>query len=208
MAKRDIVVDFGAFHTATPATQHFVRRVLEHADRNLDRLDPYEVYEGFLFLWASFNNWGMRVTGAESDAEMIYGLGRSPILERAFQRIQDLRGDYRRHIEGFRRQWPIFSVLHVRRAGLYDYLAERGRDAARERLLAARVKRGPSGDYLDVRPSWEMVLEAIYIVRCNLAHGNKGEADDDHEIVLNAYRALLGFIRLAQIYELPHEFPD
>jgi len=208
MAKRDIAVDFGAFHRSGAAAQNFVRDVLNQADRNLEGLDAFHWYGAFLFLWASFNHWGARVTGAETDAEMISGLGRDRRLTQIFNDLVQEDRAFNSVIAAFSRQWPIFSVLHVRRAGLYEYMVENGRLDVRERLLAAGVKRGPSGDYLAGVPTWRQTLEAIYVVRCNLAHGDKGEAEDDPEIVRNSHRVLLHFIRAGQLYDLPDRFED
>ena len=68
------------------------------------------------------------------------------------------------------------------------------------KLLKANVKRGPSGDYNEIKPNWKNAIEAIYIVRCNLFHGDKGDAPADPHIVYSAYRTLLDLIGYCNPY--------
>jgi hypothetical protein len=191
-------MDFAAFASAHPATRELVQNWFEHARYEV-REHRYSSFEPFIRLWISFNAWAARVTGAEYDAAMVKALANSREMNEAFSKLRMESRRFRDNVMRFASFWPIFSVVSIRKHGFYESLHE-DRRADIERLLAAGVRRGPEGFYDRDDPTWKMCIQAIYIVRCNLFHGAKGDAADDVEIVDAAYRTLLGFIEGTDLY--------
>lgn len=97
--------------------------------------------------------------------------------------------------------WPIFRVDEVTRLGLYGLGFEVAR---RERWIKAAMEAGarnyeprcwqvhqPGTPPVD----WPHTLKALYRVRCNLFHGQKGaHVQSDREIVHSAFGVLMGFL--------------
>lgn len=161
----------------------------------MDSLDP------FIHLWLSFNSWGMRVTGAESDAAMVRSLIRNRELSEEFLRLTRNQ-EFQALVDTFALHWPIFSVLHLRRLRIRDTLYNTPRDQRRAALLRSGAKRAPS-DPRDPHqaPTWGEVLDATYLVRCNLIHGEKGDDEDDFAIVHAAFNVLFAFVTEARLYD-------
>jgi hypothetical protein len=78
---------------------------------------------------------------------------------------------------------------------------ELDREMYTQELLAARVKHAPDSDFDRERPSWSSTIQAIYVVRCNLFHGEKGDTADDTTIAQGAFNTLLGFIDGVDLYQ-------
>jgi hypothetical protein len=193
-------MDFTAFASAHPETRDLVRNWYEEA-RLEEHRRPNAAFQPFMHLWISFNAWAARVTGAQNDAAMIKELAANRRLNEAFDALFLHSDGFERTARRFAAFWPIFSVIEVRRRGLYDLLHGNGRWEALEKLLAAGVRRGPTRFYDRDCPTWDMSIEAIYVVRCNLFHGDKGDAEDDLHIVHAAYKTLADFIEGTGLYD-------
>ena len=126
-------------------------------------------------LWCGFNNWAMRVTEADTDADMIRGLAESPALNKAFATL--LEGDNRLGVYArvFAKFWPIFNVKDIRKKGLLYKFDHLDRPTYSKKLIAAHVKHAPTGKFDRDKPKWDATIRAIYQVRCNLIHGEKGD---------------------------------
>jgi hypothetical protein len=158
-------------------------------------------------LWCGFNNWGMRVTEADRDADMISALAGSRALNRAFAELLEEDVDFRTYARTFARCWPLFNVKDLRRKDLRHRFIDLPRPAYVRTMLAARVQHAPRGQFEVDRPTWRSTIEAIYQARCNLAHGEKGDSSDDYIIIEGAYRTLMGFVDGVDLYNWPDAEP-
>ena len=147
-----------------------------------------------------FNNWAMRVTEADTDAAMVSALGKSGILANEFTRLLQEREYFRMDVAAFTQFWPIFDVKDIRKKGLrYKFHGLERKEYVR-RMLDAKVKHAPTDAFDGEKPTWSDTIRVICIVRCNLIHGEKGDASEDVGIVTGAYQTLLGFIDGAELY--------
>jgi hypothetical protein len=160
----------------------------------------YESFGRFLELWMAFNNWAMRVTEADFDASMIRSLGESPAMNDAFRRLLHDDLSFKKTVMRFSNFWPIFDVKDLRKKGLRHVFGHLPRPEYITKLREAKVKHKPSGAFDKFAPTWDQTIQTIYIVRCNLIHGEKGDAVDDIGIVFGAFNTLLAFIDGVDLY--------
>lgn len=137
----------------------------DHPEREFDR---------FVALWMAFNAWGMCVTLAETDAEMIRALSRDRDVEEVFEHIiqtTNMRQSFARIEHNF--PLPSFSDL-LRLDPHYEWRGERD-EAYWKKIASAprnkRVRLSPSMNHTNL--VWGDVLSCTYKVRCNLLHGGK-----------------------------------
>lgn len=174
--------------------------------RKLSGLSKQDDFEPFVFAWLAFNGWGMLITGAANDAEMVKSLASDAAMQQAFQ---DLKNNEESELENLSNSFisllPIFDVND-----LIDKNLLRWDDQARSERVDFYLRHGAnefepkcwkrhlSEEALlgTVLPTdWEHTLKAIYKVRCNLFHGNKSAfIENDKNIVKAAYRVLFSFI--------------
>lgn len=165
--------------------------------------EHHDSFDTFMRLWMGFNQWAMRVTEADFDAQMVRKLAKSPALNRAFKDLLTRDPGIRNCTKAFVAFWPIFNVKDLRKKGLrHHYLGLSRADYVRN-MLAAGVQHAPQGSFDRENPSWSDTIETIYLVRCNLTHGDKGDSSEDYNIVEGAYRVLLGFIEKTNLYRWP-----
>jgi hypothetical protein len=125
----------------------------------------------------------MRVTEADTDKEMIDALAHSPSLQSSFVRLVAESPIFRNDATVFAQFWPIFDVKDIRKKGLRHKFHALDRQTYTRKMLGAHVKHAPVGKFDPKAPSWDQTIQAVYKVRCNLLHGEKGDASDDAEIV-------------------------
>jgi hypothetical protein len=196
-------VQFELFANATPNGTELVHQWHQRAKLAAEE-HPYDAFDAFTRLWFGFNNWAMRVTEADTDAEMIRSLAQSPALNRAFADWSDTNHQLRTYVRAFAVFWPIFNVKDARKKGLRFSYVELGRPEYTRRMLAAHVKHSPPIGFDRNNPTWESTIRAIYQVRCNLIHGEKGDSSEDYNIVEGAYRTLMTFIDGVNLYGWPY----
>jgi hypothetical protein len=192
-------VNFELFEMANPQGQQLVLRWHERA-KDAGNGQYHDSFDAFTRLWFGFNNWAMRVTEADSDANMIRALAESSALNDAFARLFEESNEFRTYAAAFAKFWPIFNVKDLRKKNMRYMFQELDRPAYVKKLLAARVKYEPPGKFDKLKPKWAEAIRAIYQVRCNLIHGEKGDSSDDYNIVEGAYRTLLNFIDRVALY--------
>jgi hypothetical protein len=193
-------VKFDLFGKASPQGQELVLLWHLRAKDN-HKKGRHDSFEAFMSLWLGFNNWAMRVTEAETDAEMIDTLAKSSALNRTFARLLNENDDLKAYATIFTVFWPIFNVKDLHRKKLRHQLDHLERPEYTRRLLAARVKHVPKGTFDKGKPTWDATIRAIYQARCNLMHGEKGDSSDDYRIIEGAYRTLLTFIDATELYK-------
>jgi hypothetical protein len=193
-------VNFDLFGKASPRGQDLVLLWHRRAKRT-QKTDTHDPFEAFMYLWLGFNNWAMRVTEADTDAEMIDALAKSSALNKKFSELLKDNEGLKVYAKTFALMWPIFNVKHLRKKNLRHQFDHLDRPEYTRRLLAARVKHAPKGTFSKEKPSWDVTIRAIYQARCNLMHGEKGDSSDDYHIIEGAYRTLLTFIDATELYK-------
>jgi hypothetical protein len=180
-------VQFDLFANGSPLGRDLVLHWHRRAKVAGDQEYP-DSFDAFTRLWTAFNNWGMRVTEADTDADMIRALAESPPLNKAFAELYADDNKLRTYARTFARFWPIFNVKDLRKKKLrYKYM-NLERSEYVKKLLGAHVKHAPRGTFDRDKPTWNATLRTIYQVRCNLIHGEKGDSSEDYHIVEGAYR--------------------
>jgi hypothetical protein len=167
--------------------------------------ERYDSFDAFTRLWIGFNQWGMRVTEAETDAEMVRTLAQSPKMNKAFAELLANDGQTSTYAKVFAKMWPIFNVKDIRKKGLRGQFSDLERSEYIKKMRSRHVQHRPVGSFDRERPSWGQTIWAIYQVRCNLLHGEKGDASEDYYIVEGAYRTLLSFIDSVDLYRWPKD---
>ena len=190
---------FALFEKASPSGQDLVSLWHERAKDAGDG-QRHDSFDTFMRLWCGFNNWAMRVTEADADADMIRALAESLALNKAFARLFEENNEFRTCAIIFAKFWPIFNVKDLRKKKLTYVFQQLDRATYVKKLLAAHVQHAPRGKFDGDKPTWDATIRAIYQARCNLAHGEKGDSSDDYRIIEGAYRTLLCFIDGVALY--------
>jgi hypothetical protein len=110
----DEPVNFELFESAGPYSEPGVW-LWHNAARNRPNHEPFV---RFLELWMGFNNWAMRVTEADTDAEMVRKLGMSAALKSTFNSLMDNDRNFVGRVHSVVKYWPIFDVKDLRKKGL------------------------------------------------------------------------------------------
>jgi hypothetical protein len=195
-------IQFSLFESGSPIGKGLVSLWYQRA-KSAGEEQPYDSFDAFMRLWTGFNQWAMRVTEADKDADMVRKLAESPALNKAFRELladDNHSQTYARVFAGF---WPIFNVKDIRNKGLRDQFLQLERPEYVRRMSNAHVQRVPRGNFDRDRPTWNETIRTIYQVRCNLIHGEKGDSSEDYRIVEGAYRILLRFIECVDLYQWP-----
>ena len=85
---------FDLFEKASPSGQDLVSLWHERAKDAGDG-QRHDSFDTFMRLWCGFNNWAMRVTEADTDADMIRALAESSALNKAFARLFEENNEFR-----------------------------------------------------------------------------------------------------------------
>lgn len=195
-------IQFDLFANGSPIGKDLVH-LWHHRAKSASERQDYDSFDAFTRLWTGFNQWGMRVTEVESDADMIRKLAESPALNRAFSELLERDNQALAYGRVFALFWPIFNVKHIRKKGLRHQFLGLDRPEYIRQLRSRHVQHQPRGNFDRDDPSWDQTIRAIYQVRCNLIHGEKGDASEDYHIVEGAYRILLTFIDSVNLYRWP-----
>jgi hypothetical protein len=195
------MVNFNKFHDSIYAPEIVRSAHTRATSADYPNGDPS--FGNFFNLWIGFNAWYSVVTDEPTDWKSIKALGAS-------QRLIDLFSNYRRDnqnfgeiAKGFKQHWPVFDMRGIKRkTELLRLLLDQGRQRSMERLRESKVKRCPQSFDSQTEPDWPDTLDAIYQIRCNLFHGDKGSGLDDQMLVNFAYNVLREFIDGVGLYEL------
>ena len=168
-----------------------------------------EFFEGFIYLWVTFNAWLGQVVRdrkrVENDWYLVAAAGCDRRLSEIFKNL--LLGDplFRQCAEDFQELWPVFKVRalsdlrlrpwngpHESRADYRQQCFEA--DLAVSGWRPSCVSEHQDGSEYDPRLvllDWSHSLSAIYMVRCNLFHGGKTfQSSGDSLFVEYAFRLL------------------
>ncbi|KJC62056.1 hypothetical protein UP10_01315 [Bradyrhizobium sp. LTSPM299] len=195
-------IQFELFANGSPIGKDLVRHWHRRAKSAGERQD-YDSFDAFTRLWTGFNQWGMRVTEVDTDAEMIRKLAESPALSRAFTELLERDVPSLTYAKVFAAFWPIFNVKDIRKKRLREQFLGLDRPEYIRWMRGRHVQHQPQGNFDREKPSWSQTIRAIYQVRCNLLHGEKGDSSEDYRIVEGAYRILLSFIDGVELYRWP-----
>jgi len=144
-------------------------------------------FEGFIFTWIAFNGWAERATGLEKDWEWIQTLAVSERFSNDFVELLDWNPVAQKAVRRLMNDAPIFKASWLRKErrelGLLDTEPRGSRSKQVEfwmsvagveknsRPACARRHRTENGK---LPFDWAHTLHAVYQVRCNLFHGEKG----------------------------------
>jgi hypothetical protein len=195
-------IQFDLFANQVPAGRDLVFAWHQKA-RSAAKRQHHDSFDAFMRLWIGFNQWAMRVTEADFDADMIRKLAESPALNRAFAKLLAGDREMQTYVKVFAAFWPIFNVKDLRKKGLRHQHLELPRPGYVTKMREADVQHAPRGNLDRNKPSWDHTIRAIYQVRCNLIHGEKGDSSEDYNIVEGAYRVLLSFVERTELYRWP-----
>lgn len=178
---------------------------------------PKKHFEGLIYLWVVFNAWASQIIIDESksnrDHYLVAALCFDQKLNKRFEKLKEIKPDFRNLTAEFASMWPIFRVRTLRVLRLpfwhgegtlsrwqyvnsifhnkkhapkaYEYAPPCYREHENERHVEGAYEWfGPPND-------WAHTLKAIYQIRCNLFHGGKDfENSTDKEFVGKAFRIL------------------
>ena len=196
-------IQFDLFASGSPIGRDLVRH-WHHRAKSAGERQDYDSFDAFTRLWTGFNQWGMRVTEADTDADMIRALAESPKLNRAFAELLERDEHSLAYAKVFAAFWPIFNVKDIRRKGLREQFLGLDRPEYIRQMRSRHVQHQPRGSLDREKLSWNQTIRAVYQVRCNLLHGEKGDASEDYRIVESAYRVLMNFIDRVELYRWPN----
>lgn len=162
-----------------------------------------ESFEPFIYTWFALNAWAACVTDEDIDRLWQSHLADDSDLSERFDRLRQSDEAFRESLNHFVTFWPIFEVKSIRR--LYPEYREfrtiENRAALRDELIRRKVPCKPEGWNPGDAVMWPHLLQTLARVRNNLFHGDKGPDDPvDQEIVYAALRALVHFLRGAQLF--------
>jgi hypothetical protein len=178
------------------------RQLLWSWRRRADEARAQEnAFEAFIFNWIYLNGWAERVTGLERDDQWVKALAISPQISERFVELQATK-HFNQATRRFAALWPIFKASRQRELGIPFF---EDRDQVVEWSLAAGIERRPQcyGAHPQGVPNdWAHTLHALYRVRCNLFHGEKGvHVDGDRRIVHAASDVLAEFLAESGIFD-------
>jgi hypothetical protein len=205
--------------SASKETADFARYAMLHRDgKRLSRGwfrravarrvgDAGDSFEAFIFLWIAFNGWAACVTGLDSDTEWRDALTADRRVGEDFARLESApESRLGAATATFAELWPIFRVDDLRRRQIdYREVADADRSTQVAWLLDQGAKQyapdcWPSHEQADEIPlDWAHTLAALYRVRCNLFHGDKGRnSENDRLVVGAAFSVLMTFLEDAR----------
>lgn len=173
--------------------------------KKLAGISKQKDFEPFIFAWFAFNAWGMCVTEADNDAEMIKSLALCPDINQKFNDlIVEQNSELAKVATNFINLLPIFDMKDLenkqlmrlddqkRRERVLFYLGN-GATEFDPRCWARHLNEEHNGQSLPV--DWAHILKAIYKIRCNLFHGHKSaQVEINKELVSSAYSTLFQFV--------------
>jgi hypothetical protein len=144
-------------------------------------------FEGFIFTWIAFNGWAERATGLERDSDWIQTLAVSNRFKEDFAELLDWNPVARKAVRRLMNDAPVFKSSWLRKKrrelGLPDteprgsrsnqvdfWMSVPGVEHNCRPSCAGRHRHGDGKLPFD----WAHTLHAVYQVRCNLFHGEKG----------------------------------
>jgi hypothetical protein len=162
-------------------------------------------FEPFIFAWFAVNGWATCVSGEDQDRAYLNALMCDQTMCESFTRLlSDSGRPFASSATDFARLWPIFEVKELRRRGIMRR-SWGDRDTIVSSYLAAGAQRfappcwkrhREAGEQVPL--DWPHTLAAIYRVRCNLFHGEKGaHSEIDQRLVSSAFRTLLHYFSAA-----------
>lgn len=176
-----------------------VRRWSERASRSLDERRPNQSFEQFIYAYIALNGWAACCSGTDTDQFQVETMAADTLMEAEFQELCQANPNYLVSVEAFRELWPIFKAADLRRREIRPHGFSR-REIVRN-LLAEDppIVRSPScypKHVTDGYPlDWAHTVDALYRVRCNLFHGEKGLHNEiDRAIVSAAAGVLVPFL--------------
>lgn len=182
-----------------------IRRWSDQASLLLER-GSGQPFEPFIYAYIALNGWAACCSGTDTDRFQVETMAADPVLETEFQALCQADLSYLRSAETFRDLWPIFKAAELRRRqgelrpnqrpfprtrrDLVDYYL--AQDPPIERSPSCYPKHVTEGYPLD----WAHTVDALYRVRCNLFHGEKGlHNENDKAIVTAAADVLVPFLK-------------
>ncbi len=189
-------MNFDNFMLLDQSVKEIVRGWFLHADNGRDEM------QRFINLWMSFNGWATCVTEEETDAAMIRAVIEDARMRNAFDTLYERDGYFRPAVDAFVDWWPIYDARSFRKKArqhrVHDiYSREDVRRYAEQWSIAKSPRNWTAGN----RPSWSETIWAIYKVRCNLFHGQKGmQNPSDVQLVRVTYDVLWHLIDKSECY--------
>jgi hypothetical protein len=166
-------------------------------------------FEAFIYLWISFNGWASCVTGENRDTYWLESICADKQMNNMFNELLKNDKTFATKINHFYELLPVFSVNDLRKKRLLRYSFSRQK---RDKLVDFYLNKGAdkfqpacwkrhfeNGE--EIPKSLAHTLKAIYTIRCNLFHGEKGRHSEiDRAFVSNALGILLPLFRAALNY--------
>jgi hypothetical protein len=134
---------------------------LHQKARSAAKRQHHDSFDAFMRLWMGFNQWAMRVTEADFDADMIRRLAESPGLNRAFAELLAGDREMQTYVKVFAAFWPIFNVKDLRKKGLRHQHLELPRPGYVTKMREADVQHAPRGNFDPNKPSWDQTIRAF-----------------------------------------------
>ncbi|MCP3682369.1 MAG: hypothetical protein GY861_06725 [bacterium] len=164
--------------------------------------EPAHSFEPFIFTWIAFNGWAACVTGFDTDRKWREALSAKPEVCSDFDRlINDISSPVSEPAHAFYEYWPVFKAQEIRRKNAQLWHPTNRQDTIAHYIRAGIEEYEPRcwikhrENQEPVPLDWPHTLSALYRVRCNLFHGEKGiDSEMDQRIVHSAFQVLVHFI--------------
>ena len=186
------------FPHASPTTQRLITGWFDRGWENAD-CPANESFEPFIFTWIAFNGWAACITGEDGDRAWLDALMLDPTVAEHFDTLLEGDGRFARRVGDFAQLWPIFRSQELRRNHIErPYGANRA--AVVEHYLANGATLFEPRCFLRHRDEhkrvvdWAHTLAALYRVRCNLFHGDKGANSEMDSMIVQRAFAVLGHL--------------
>ena len=171
--------------------------------------DPTDSFEPFIFTWIALNGWAANVTSLDRDRELIGALSVTPELCKDFSNfINGSNSEGYKLAFRFYHMWPIFKAQEIRRKNAHLWNPTTREETIKYYFDCGIEKYEPQcwrrhrDSNEDVPLDWPHTLAALYRVRCNLFHGEKGITSEmDRTIVNSAYQLLVHFLHDGGYFE-------
>ncbi len=172
---------------------------------------PNDSFGPFIDMWMAFNGWATCITGiSRRDKLKINILKENVEIQNDFQHAMRSNVALANAVNSFYGFLPIFDAIELdqrnintnnygdRRELVLHYFSQLAQNGITRSIFEPPCwkKHCDRGEFIPI--NWLHILSAIYQVRCNLIHGEKGrQIEMDQAIVHNAYLVLVNFFTFA-----------
>ncbi|MGI8639486.1 MAG: hypothetical protein ACR2MG_05970 [Pyrinomonadaceae bacterium] len=216
------LVDFSNYRFLHPEGRRLIKKWFSFGESIWNKNND-NIYEPFIFTWFAFNGWGACITSADTDADIMDSLATNKEINVAFDNFlqENSESDFLSKTKWFFDILPIFDAKELNKLELFennyqdretqvrDYYTNLKNHYDNDKTLTPdqrtrKLSKSFSPKcwkrHLDctegITLDWSHFLKAVYQVRCNLFHGQKGnESPMNKQNVEASFLTLFNFLK-------------